>query len=157
MTISLITTLDGERKPLRICRSCGHEAFNQKDLKSFKKDSRAPYDRRNMCKKCINKLSKEYYRNNPHLQKEYYKKQRTTVIDKLGGKCAHCGFSDVRALQIDHIHGGGIKEIRKIGNAKIERNILGMSIIEMKRKYQLLCANCNWIKRYKNNEVRKTE
>ena len=32
-------------------------------------------------------------------------------------KCLKCGFSDRRALQIDHINGGGIKE-RRIGNTR---------------------------------------
>lgn len=69
----------------------------------------------------------------------------------LGNKCVKCGFSDRRALQIDHIKGGGIKE-RRIGNTRqFHRKVL-TSVKKSEHKYQLLCANCNWIKRFENGE-----
>lgn len=85
--------------------------------------------------------------------KIYYEKQRTTIINALGGKCVHCGNSDYRVLQVDHINGGGVKEIKEKGQYKYRTDIIKM--IEdgtVHTKYQLLCANCNWIKRYENNE-----
>ncbi|MCK9370314.1 helix-turn-helix domain-containing protein [Candidatus Dojkabacteria bacterium] len=72
-------------------------------------------------------------------------KYRKVLIEELGGKCNRCGFSDLRALQIDHINGGGSKEITKYYKKMIK---------EAPGKYQILCANCNWIKRVENNEVR---
>lgn len=66
----------------------------------------------------------------------------------LGEICASCGFSDLRALQIDHINGGGTSEIKRLGNGvKYYRHI--MSNIS---NYQILCANCNQIKRITNQE-----
>jgi predicted nucleic-acid-binding Zn-ribbon protein len=76
---------------------------------------------------------------------------RTKVLDRLGPSCKHCGFSDVRALQIDHIHGGGIKDIRSSSNIQRYTRILKMP--EPNTFYQILCANCNWIKRHENNET----
>src|SRR3990167_3657310 len=35
---------------------------------------------------------------------------RSVVLDVLGNKCSRCGFSDKRALQIDHKNGGGALE-----------------------------------------------
>lgn len=71
----------------------------------------------------------------------------------LGEKCLHCGFTDNKALQIDHINGGGNQEVKNIvGNYQLR---VLQSIIRGEKKYQLLCANCNWIKRVENNEVRK--
>jgi len=61
-------------------------------------------------------------------------------------KCRCCGFSDIRALQIDHIHGGGRKEVKEIGVYAIYLKILDMSIEEARKEYQVLCANCNRIK-----------
>lgn len=84
----------------------------------------------------------------------YRKKLRTTIINLLGGKCVKCGESDWRCLQIDHIHGGGNKE-RKKKFLKDYGNYLRYVLRQVKagsKDYQLLCANCNWKKKYDNNE-----
>lgn len=85
-------------------------------------------------------------------KKEYLRNQRIAALEILGGICCKCGFSDRRALQIDHINGGGSKE-RKERNYKgsFHKNVIN-SVLNKENKYQLLCANCNWIKRYENNE-----
>ena len=75
-------------------------------------------------------------------------KLRRLVLFVLGRKCRRCGFSDERALQIDHIAGNGCKE-RALGSYRLYRRVLAH-----KKDYQLLCANCNWIKRFENNEHR---
>jgi hypothetical protein len=75
------------------------------------------------------------------------RKHREDLIKFMGGKCIKCGFNDIRALQVDHINGGGCKERKAIGLATFYHNVR----IDPK-KYQLLCANCNWIKRWENNE-----
>lgn len=87
-------------------------------------------------------------------QREYLRKLRNNVIDKLGGKCATCGFYDKRALQIDHVNGGGSKE-RKERKYKgsFHAHVL-KSFLAKENKYQLLCANCNWIKRFENKEAK---
>jgi hypothetical protein len=103
----------------------------------------------------------KYRRDNIELlfkkRKKYNKNLKNLVVEKMGKKCIKCGFNDSRALQIDHINGGGTKELRSIGSKAIYRRILKMSINEMNNKYQLLCANCNWIKRYENDENRKVK
>lgn len=76
---------------------------------------------------------------------ENHNKKRKFIIDKLGGKCIKCGFNDYRALQIDHIHGGGRKERKEV----IFNNEY---ILKHKDKYQILCANCNTIKKIENFE-----
>lgn len=78
----------------------------------------------------------------------YNQQKRNSAIDVLGGKCVRCGIDDRRVLQIDHINGGGKKEERKIGNGGIVKKIL----TEGTAGYQLLCANCNWIKRWELKE-----
>lgn len=70
------------------------------------------------------------------------------MLQKLGGKCRKCGFTDPRALQVDHINGDGARERRTM-------NLHRFSIIVLRdttNKYQLLCANCNWIKRHEKKE-----
>jgi hypothetical protein len=75
---------------------------------------------------------------------------RGKVLEKLGDKCRRCGFSDLRALQIDHVFGGGNKEIAKFGRSRqaYYKHVLA----DVNGRYQLLCANCNWIKRCENRE-----
>jgi hypothetical protein len=75
-------------------------------------------------------------------------KLRTEALDVLGGKCVRCGFDDRRALQIDHVNGGGTAE-RKL----LYPNALLRKVIANPSKYQILCANCNWIKRSENKEA----
>ena len=80
--------------------------------------------------------------------KRYRDKTRQTAIDHLGGICIECGFSDPRALQFDHINGCPSDE-RKWTQVKTFLDVLKY---KPNTKYQLLCANCNWIKRYTANE-----
>jgi hypothetical protein len=82
---------------------------------------------------------------------------RREILDLLGGqKCVHCGYDqDWRALQIDHIHGGGKKDSRTAGgttNLWAFRRWLQDNVEDAKHVYQVLCANCNWIKRFENGE-----
>jgi hypothetical protein len=74
---------------------------------------------------------------------------RNECFNLLGRKCVKCGFEDMRALQIDHIDGGGLEEKKKLGTYKMYKKILNHPEL-----YQILCANCNWIKRHENNELR---
>jgi len=74
------------------------------------------------------------------------------IIALLGGKCK-CGFSDPRALQIDHVNGHGNKEKREAGSTITYYNRILKRIKEGSKDYQVLCANCNWIKRHEMREV----
>ena len=119
----------------------------------------------------ISKQARDYYKNNRKKQllnnKEWKKKNpenisrrsklynanaRKELIELLGGKCVRCGFDDPRALQVDHIDGGGCKAVKSIKGNKNYYHL--KKVREGSADYQLLCANCNWIKRYENNEVR---
>jgi RNase P subunit RPR2 len=75
-------------------------------------------------------------------------KRRAEFIAELGGACVRCGFDDPRALQIDHVNGGGIAELRTLSGTKYFAKVRANP-----GDYQLLCANCNWIKRAEQGEV----
>lgn len=80
-------------------------------------------------------------------------RRRNRLFDILGGpRCAKCGFSDLRALQFDHINGGGVKDAKRIGYGSKLVFYYIHHIEEAKSTLQVLCANCNWIKRDENKE-----
>jgi hypothetical protein len=72
---------------------------------------------------------------------------------KLGEVCAMCGFDDRRALQVDHVNSDGGVERDNKGRRSVVSNTLYRRILQdTEGRYQILCANCNWIKRHTNNE-----
>ncbi len=78
-------------------------------------------------------------------------RKRDEVLAFLGGKCIRCGFTDVRALQIDHVDGNGYKHRKSYKGLAYYQNI--KNHIENKTmRFQLLCANCNFIKGIERKE-----
>ena len=118
---------------IRICPNC------KKDGMEFgiNKGRRNGYQ--HYCKKCsrikVNAIKK---------------KDRIRVIEFLGNRCKKCGFANALALQIDHINGGGRKDRARYKNDP--SNFYRAVLKDKKNKYQLLCANCNQIKRSINKE-----
>ena len=105
------------------------------------------------CRLCNNAYARDYNKQRAQQNRErtrrWLRKLRREVLAKLGNKCVHCGNTDHRVLQVDHVDGGGRKEEKKIGTQGIYRKI-GKGHT---KGYQLLCSNCNWIKRHEQNEV----
>lgn len=97
------------------------------------------------------------------LQKKRKRELKTELFLLMGNKCQNpkClvpgGCKDYRCLQIDHVKSDGSQE-RCRGTAYYYRNLIKFyksRSKEAKRKYQLLCANCNWIKRTEKKEYAK--
>ena len=100
-----------------------------------------------------NKYSREYYHAHSRgsiriAENERRIRARTLALAALGDRCSKCGFNDPRALQIDHVNGNGHIELKTLGTRRINEKI-GRGETE---GYQLLCANCNWIKRVERVE-----
>lgn len=93
--------------------------------------------------KARRQANREYYRKHSEVA---WNAWRNAARIALGDKCVMCGIADPRVLQIDHINGGGNKE-RKLGGHKYRQKILAHL-----EDYQILCANCNWIKKFERNE-----
>jgi hypothetical protein len=78
---------------------------------------------------------------------------RQEVLD--GRSCAKCGFSDVRALVVDHVRGGGNKQRHR---TNVSQRLGTWSAVYRHVRdngwdgYQVLCHNCNFIKRLEDNE-----
>ena len=86
------------------------------------------------------------------MKNNYYSRKRKEVLDYLGGKCMECGFSDYRALQIDHVNNNGYLERKN--DKRMVRPFVHL-IRDRIKQYQILCANCNQIKRKEREKKRK--
>jgi len=123
----------------KICTKCGKEKDSGID---FNKDTRKQYAGQNRVRSQCKVCEREYSRHKRSILKE-------RVFKVLGDRCTRCGFSDKRSLQIDHVNGSGVAEHAEVKNpGKFYLKVLS----DTTGKYQILCANCNWIKRAENNE-----
>jgi len=125
----------------------GREHLRQRDRDYYKKN-------REHLLECRRKNNTKEKRDKKSEQSRIKRKElKDEILKKLGEKCIQCGFDDKRALQIDHINGDGHEErdLQKSTNTYYRHVI--RSIENNEGKYQLLCANCNWIKRIEHNET----
>lgn len=89
--------------------------------------------------------------------RDYQVARKIRVIDHYSSgamKCCRCGFRDLRALSIDHIDGGGYQERMSLDGGG------GFKFYDRLEKtwpdgLQVLCMNCQFIKRVENGELRK--
>jgi hypothetical protein len=109
-----------------------------KEAIHFSKELRRKGGLKDYCKVCEREMCKSRY-----------DELKQLVFQKLGWSCCRCGYHDVRALQIDHVNGGGNKEHKQVKNSL---SFLKKVLTDDKGSYQILCANCNWVKRHENKE-----
>lgn len=79
----------------------------------------------------------------------YIARRKQQVYKLLGNKCKKCGIRDTRVLQIDHVNSDGYLE------RHLSRSQLYSRVLKEPKRYQLLCANCNWKKRPKDFKKQK--
>nr|MDO8098602.1 hypothetical protein [Candidatus Njordarchaeota archaeon] len=84
--------------------------------------------------------------------RELRKCKRLGIFELLGNKCAQCGISDQRVLQIDHINGGGRRERMTFQSNYPYYSHVFEELQQGSKDYQLLCANCNIIKLIESKE-----
>jgi len=66
-------------------------------------------------------------------------------------RCSLCKEDDIRCLSIDHINGGGNRH-RAAEGMQPGGLYRWLKNNHYPQGYQVLCMNCQWIKRYENNE-----
>lgn len=137
----------------------------------------SPYQQKNKysrCKKCVNRLSNEWARNNPEkanaksarhrakvglptynarmraFQKKNYPKIKAKVFDHYGWQCACCGEACRTFLQIDHIHNNGAQHRKELGMSAGTSFYYWLINNNFPDSYQTLCVNCNWGKLQNN-------
>lgn len=98
---------------------------------------------------------KNFYKQHYKYEREYRDLRKVEVLTHYGnGKCAcvQCGESRLACLSIDHIAGNGKAEKRKYGYKSGQGTYRWLKCNGYPRGYQTLCMNCQWIKRFMNNE-----
>jgi len=107
--------------------------------------------------KRLREIQKKTYEKNKHKYLKRMKERRDNIrkeiLGLLGNKCCKCNFDDIRALQIDHIHGKGLRHMRTFSSSLSYYIQVLKEIKEGSKDYQLLCANCNWIKKREKKEI----
>ncbi len=78
---------------------------------------------------------------------KYAAKLRMAALAVLGGRC-RCGETDTIVLCIDHARGGGRRDRSALGGSAAMYRDVPVN----PTKYQILCHNCNWLKRHENKE-----
>lgn len=73
-------------KPLRVCKSCGYEAWTEPELMFFTKDIRGILGCRNSCKECTKKRQREHRESDP----EYLERQKA---------CCRKGYADNKEIR----------------------------------------------------------
>ncbi len=127
---------------------------------------------------CIERQRAVFRGREPARRHEYWVRYRTKNSDRLAG-LAHrskqklkaevlphysngtlarskCGYSDIRALGLGHINGGGAEQRRNgFGGAGGAKFHFWLKKNNYPSGLQVLCMNCNWVKREENNELRR--
>lgn len=88
--------------------------------------------------------------------RKYYAERRKEALQHLGNKCVRCGNTDPRVLQIDHVNGGGTSQ-RRTPSWNVYAELRKILDTIPGKIYQLLCANCNLIKKAERGETRKAK
>lgn len=130
-----------DSKTRTVCPNCGH-ILDTRNRKEYNKQYNLKHP------EGFDKFLKKY-KNNRELclerQKKWRDRLREEVLLLVGGKnykCENCGCDDKRLLEINHINGGGNKELQK--GKKSMRFYL--SIARKQRKtndLNILCKVCN--------------
>jgi hypothetical protein len=131
---------------MKKCQKCNNEL----PLEDFNKKQKTKDGRQAWCKECNRKRSKQYYVNNKekHIavikvrQKANGLLLRNNFIQYLKQhSCVRCGFSDIRALEFDHL-----KDKKMCLSKMIHMGYSWENILKEIEKCQVLCANCHRIK-----------
>ena len=86
-------------------------------------------------------------------QKVYHKQIKDQVLIKYGGVCICCKENYLPYLEIDHINGGGTKEVQKLGGGRYLHMLLELP---KRDDLQILCANCHTAKTKRESCLHKS-
>ena len=147
LVVCLQCGLDIGKKPLPTCKSKDHSSYFENKKKRNNEYRRKRRKTDPYYATGFNKESWKVYSRNQ------YRERKREIVERLGGQCVECGFSDFRALTIDHKEGSGNAE-RKAYGWKYLKILFRLSPDALRAKYQCLCSNCNAIKEFERKWIK---
>lgn len=103
-----------------------------------------------------NKAHPEQYREMLNRQHRGYRRRlKIAVLSQYSEgspKCKVCGERRMACLTIDHIKGNGRKHKRELGIVAGSSFYYWLKKNDYPKDFQVLCMNCQWIKRYEKGE-----
>ncbi len=133
----------------------GHDSKCKECQKQYQKDHRALQLQNPTWAQEDKEKRKEYRVSNNERFNYLLRRWRKNVKEEVLAaycnghvQCARCKFSDPRALTIDHIHGGGTRHRKEIGNHLHE----WLRANDYPPGFQVLCMNCQFIKEHEKKE-----
>lgn len=139
------------------CRACSKAARTEWAIANPERAAELRSEERTRNRGLYQSRGREYYRLHADDLKVIskgktltrYHHLRDMAIVHLGSICCRCGFPDRRALQIDHVNSDGASDRDSKSTCRILNEVLTSSPGE---RFQLVCANCNWILRHERGE-----
>jgi hypothetical protein len=137
------TDVGGTAETLRMKRR--YRCKTEKTLAEFNRNSRNTDGLHSYCRECqkahyrANKA--RHYSNVRRTKLERLRRDRALIATVLRGGCVDCGFSDIRALDFDHVRGekvAGIATLVKLGRS-------AEVIADEIAKCEVRCRNCHAI------------
>lgn len=155
---------------MRYCRSCGGNADTKPQLGCKEKRHAESWDRKRERNNAYRRERRAAARatgtvdrsgrGNPDNKRAYARRRHIELRNRLFSRlnqysCVQCGFDDSRALQFDHIHSDGAAHRRSLASGTAYFAALDKMLLEeLRNRFQVLCANCNTIKREELEEWR---
>jgi hypothetical protein len=132
----------------KTCCLCKQE----KEITEFNKKSSSKDGKQDVCRDCNRVKSRAYYKQNhdKHIKAVQSRKKRSVAEVRaklaeylLDHPCVDCGFSDIRALEFDHLGDktNGVASLVKNGNC-------WPTVVREIEKCEVRCRNCHAIKTY---------
>ena len=125
----------------------------------FYSNKRKPDGLGTACKVCAKQQGREHRNRHPErvylrelAAKNELKHEVFSQYCDEGVKCKRCGFSDLRALTIDHIDGNGNQHRKSIGRNSGCTFYRWLKQQAYPEGFQVLCMNCQFIKRFEKGE-----
>lgn len=107
------------------------------------------------CRQCLTRKAEEGVTSCKHCRQQateksnrYAKECRIQVLTLYGGKCACCGLSNLKYLELDHKNNDGGKERSNLKGHRGGRYFALVLKQEKREDLQVLCANCHVAKKY---------
>lgn len=132
---------------MRRCNQCQTD----KPLEAFHFSNKSEGKRAYICKECQRGLAANWYERNKETRQDTRRKYHARAVRENRAKilevlkqsvCADCGYSDIRALDFDHVRGTKRTGVLSMVN----RGFAWATIAEEITKCEVVCCNCHRIR-----------